>query len=51
VERGIKEEKMSKKVAVLITDEFEDSEFTSPAESYKGAGFEEPQLSCSSFPP
>lgn len=31
---------MSKKVAVLITDEFEDSEFTSPAEAYKGAGFE-----------
>ncbi|WP_208443404.1 type 1 glutamine amidotransferase domain-containing protein [Pantoea agglomerans] len=31
---------MSKKVAVLITDEFEDSEFTSPAEIYKRAGFE-----------
>jgi protease I len=31
---------MSKKVAVLITDEFEDSEFTSPAEVYKRAGFE-----------
>jgi len=29
---------MSKKIAVLITDEFEDSEFTSPAEAYKKAG-------------
>ncbi|MCZ4059407.1 type 1 glutamine amidotransferase [Pantoea sp. LMR881] len=31
---------MSKKVAVLITDEFEDSEFTSPADAYKQAGFD-----------
>ncbi len=31
---------MSKKIAVLITDEFEDSEFTSPAEAYKKAGHE-----------
>ncbi|CAK6496915.1 Protein/nucleic acid deglycase 2 [Pantoea sp. Nvir] len=31
---------MSKKIAVLITDEFEDSEFTSPADAYKQAGFE-----------
>lgn len=31
---------MSKKVAVLITDEFEDSEFTSPADAYRQAGFE-----------
>ncbi|MFU9135340.1 type 1 glutamine amidotransferase domain-containing protein [Erwinia tasmaniensis] len=29
---------MSKKIAVLITDEFEDSEFTSPAEAYTKAG-------------
>lgn len=29
---------MSKKIAVLITDEFEDSEFTSPAEAYRKAG-------------
>lgn len=29
---------MSKKVAVLITDGFEDSEFTSPAEAYAKAG-------------
>lgn len=31
---------MSKKVAVLITDGFEDSEFTSPAEAYSKAGHE-----------
>ena len=31
---------MSKKIAVLITDEFEDSEFTSPAEEFKKAGHE-----------
>ena len=31
---------MSKKIAVLITDEFEDSEFTSPAEAYSKAGHE-----------
>ncbi|MEZ3500209.1 type 1 glutamine amidotransferase domain-containing protein [Pantoea sp. KPR_PJ] len=31
---------MSKKIAVLITDEFEDSEFTSPADAYKQAGFD-----------
>ncbi|WES67853.1 type 1 glutamine amidotransferase domain-containing protein [Superficieibacter sp. HKU1] len=31
---------MGKKIAVLITDEFEDSEFTSPAEAYKKAGHE-----------
>lgn len=31
---------MSKKIAVLITDEFEDSEFTSPAEAYRNAGHE-----------
>lgn len=31
---------MSKKIAVLITDEFEDSEFTSPAEVFKRAGHE-----------
>jgi putative intracellular protease/amidase len=29
---------MSKKIAVLITDDFEDSEFTSPAEAFKLAG-------------
>ncbi|NAK95383.1 protease, partial [Escherichia coli] len=29
---------MSKKIAVLITEEFEDSEFTSPAEEYRKAG-------------
>ncbi|MEN3261434.1 type 1 glutamine amidotransferase domain-containing protein [Sodalis endosymbiont of Spalangia cameroni] len=29
---------MSKKIAVLITDEFEDSEYTSPAQTYKQAG-------------
>lgn len=29
---------MSKKIAVLITDEFEDSEFTSPADAFKKAG-------------
>lgn len=29
---------MSKKVAVLITDDFEDSEFTSPAEAFRQAG-------------
>ena len=29
---------MSKKIAVLITDEFEDSEFTSPAEAFRQAG-------------
>jgi protease I len=32
--------KMGKKIAVLITDEFEDSEFTSPAEAYTKAGHE-----------
>ena len=31
---------MGKKIAVLITDEFEDSEFTSPAEAYRKAGHE-----------
>ncbi|WP_270221573.1 type 1 glutamine amidotransferase domain-containing protein [Kosakonia cowanii] len=31
---------MSKKIAVLITDEFEDSEYTSPAEAYRKAGHE-----------
>lgn len=31
---------MSKKIAVLITDEFEDSEFTSPAEAYTKAGYD-----------
>jgi len=31
---------MSKKIAVLITDEFEDSEFTSPAEAFQKAGHE-----------
>ncbi len=31
---------MSKKIAVLITDEFEDSEFTSPADAYTRAGHE-----------
>lgn len=31
---------MSKKVAVLITNYFEDSEFTSPAEAIKNAGHE-----------
>ncbi|EGT5711895.1 type 1 glutamine amidotransferase [Cronobacter dublinensis subsp. dublinensis] len=31
---------MSKKIAVLITDEFEDSEFTSPAAEYRKAGHE-----------
>lgn len=31
---------MGKKIAVLITDEFEDSEFTSPAEAYIKAGHE-----------
>jgi len=31
---------MSKKIAVLITDEFEDSEFTSPAEAFTKAGHE-----------
>lgn len=31
---------MSKKIAVLITDEFEDSEFTSPAEEFRQAGHE-----------
>ncbi|MEJ1267162.1 type 1 glutamine amidotransferase domain-containing protein [Pantoea ananatis] len=31
---------MSARIAVLITDEFEDSEFTSPAEVYKRAGYE-----------
>ncbi|OON39169.1 protease [Izhakiella australiensis] len=30
---------MSKTIAVLITDEFEDSEFTSPAEAYRDAGY------------
>lgn len=29
---------MGKKIAVLITDEFEDSEFTSPSEAFKKAG-------------
>lgn len=29
---------MSKKIAVLITDEFEDSEFTSPADAFRKAG-------------
>ena len=29
---------MSKKIAVLITDEFEDIEYTSPAQAYKQAG-------------
>lgn len=29
---------MSKKIAVLITDDFEDSEFTSPAAEFKKAG-------------
>lgn len=29
---------MSKKIAVLITDEFEDSEFTSPADAFIKAG-------------
>ena len=29
---------MSKKIAVLITDDFEDAEFTSPAEAFKLAG-------------
>jgi protease I len=28
----------NKKIAVLITDEFEDAEFTSPADAYKQAG-------------
>lgn len=31
---------MSKKIAVLIADEFEDSEFTSPADAFKKAGHE-----------
>jgi len=31
---------MGKKIAVLITDDFEDSEFTSPAEAYRKAGHE-----------
>ena len=31
---------MSKKIAVLITDEFEDSEFTSPARAFRQAGHE-----------
>lgn len=31
---------MGKKIAVLITDEFEDSEFTSPADAYAKAGHE-----------
>lgn len=31
---------MGKRIAVLITDYFEDSEFTSPAEAYKNAGHE-----------
>ncbi|ARD58890.1 MULTISPECIES: type 1 glutamine amidotransferase domain-containing protein [Kosakonia] len=31
---------MSKKIAVLITDEFEDSEFTSPAQEFRQAGHE-----------
>ncbi|HEI8867800.1 TPA: type 1 glutamine amidotransferase [Serratia odorifera] len=29
---------MSKKIAVLITDEFEDAEFTSPADAFRQAG-------------
>jgi protease I len=29
---------MSKKIAVLITDDFEDSEFTSPADAYRSPG-------------
>lgn len=29
---------MGKKIAVLITDEFEDAEFTSPAQTYQQAG-------------
>ena len=33
---------MSKKIAVLITDEFEDSEFTSPAAEFRQAGHEVP---------
>ncbi|MGP3591067.1 type 1 glutamine amidotransferase domain-containing protein [Vagococcus sp. WN89Y] len=31
---------MGKKIAVLITDEFEDSEFTSPADAFRKAGHE-----------
>lgn len=31
---------MSKKIAVLISDEFEDSEFTSPADEFRKAGHE-----------
>ena len=31
---------MGKKIAVLITDEFEDSEFTSPADEFRKAGHE-----------
>lgn len=31
---------MSKKIACLITDMFEDSEYTEPAKSYKEAGHE-----------
>ena len=31
---------MSKKIAALITDEFEDSEFTSPADEFRKAGHE-----------
>ncbi|SFN25376.1 protease I [Izhakiella capsodis] len=31
---------MRNRIAVLITDEFEDTEFTSPAEAYRAAGFE-----------
>ncbi|EMH4163424.1 type 1 glutamine amidotransferase [Pluralibacter gergoviae] len=31
---------MSKKIAVLIADDFEDSEFTSPADAFKKAGHE-----------
>ncbi|WP_039056828.1 type 1 glutamine amidotransferase domain-containing protein [Enterobacter sp. Bisph1] len=31
---------MSKRIAVLITDEFEDSEFTSPAHEFRKAGHE-----------
>ncbi|GGH78177.1 protease I [Pullulanibacillus pueri] len=31
---------MGKKIAVVLTDEFEDSEFTSPAEAFKNAGHE-----------
>nr|WP_314688959.1 type 1 glutamine amidotransferase domain-containing protein [uncultured Pantoea sp.] len=31
---------MGKKIAVLITDDFEDSEFTSPADAYTQAGHE-----------